>query len=308
MGKKIRTQADRRQHATLMDKEGRKWQAVIEKDTMHPCGVISPKGWRETTGCVVPDQYKTIPDLSDPFALVIDYDKWIEDLEAAHRDYEDRMQTTAMAMDPENQGGNLYRQGIDGSVYRSPSLVRIVGKPPAPIELVRAMRAGNKWSLGLINPATRRPWPRPSWAEKFFPAEVTLEDVYPDEFPDDDAEGDGDFESASEFPDDGDDEEAQLPPVLQRRRRGPTVVPIPRATPEMLATLPPEPAGPGAEPLEGTGRALEDEEGDDDEDGDETGLEALSMSLGVGEGQGATGEAIEPQKSNQTAAGRPKRG
>lgn len=200
---KVRTQADRRKHAAFTDQHGRKWFAVIEKDTMHPAGAITPKGWLEPEGCIVPDCYKTFPDLQDPFMIVIAYDEWITALEVAEEDYHSRAATSAAFMHPDDSGASLFRMSDNGDVYIAPALKRMVGKPPAPVDLVRAMRSGNKWALGLLNPATGNPYPRPSWAEKFVPVVAVEKDQFPDadEFPDDEGFEDAGQSEAAEFPD-----------------------------------------------------------------------------------------------------------
>lgn len=205
---KIRTQADRRKHAVFTDQFGRKWETQIEKDTMHPCTAVTPKGWRETPGCVVPDVYKTYPKPDDPFAMVILLNDWIQALEEANSAYESSAANTAMYMSPDDNGARLFRQAEDGSVYIARALLNIVGPRPASPELVKAMRAGNKWALGLTNPLAGRPYPRPKWAEKFFPVVAAPKEEYPDEYEDDD-EGEG-FEDAladdrAQFPDEEED-------------------------------------------------------------------------------------------------------
>jgi hypothetical protein len=201
---KIRTQADRRKHAVFTDQFGRKWETEIEKDTMHPCTAVTPKGWREADGCVTPDIYKTYPKIDDPFAMVINLEDWIQHLEERQRDYEQTAANTAMYMSPDDNGARLFRSAEDGTIFIARALRNIIGPIPAPPDLVRAMRAGNKWALGLINPETRKPYPRPKWADKFFPVVAAPKDEFPDEYEDDEDAGgfeDAVPEEAARFPD-----------------------------------------------------------------------------------------------------------
>lgn len=197
---KIRTQADRRKHAVFTDQHGRKWFAVIEKDTMHPCSAITPHGgWHEAEGCTVPDVYKTFPDEQDPFRMVIDYATWIADWAEARKDYDGRAATTAAFMSPDDGGTRLITFNDDEEVVAmAPALRKYVGETPKPVELVRAMRAGNKWALGLLNPATGKPYPRPAWAEKFAPKKERTLANEREQFPDVEDEAiDDDFEDAA---------------------------------------------------------------------------------------------------------------
>jgi hypothetical protein len=204
---KIRTQADRRKHAVFVDQFGRKWETQIEKDTMHPCTVVTPKGWREPEGCVTPEVYKSYPHVDDPFAMVIKVDEWIQALEEAQQAYEQTAANTAMFMSPDDNGSRLFRAAEDGTIFIARALRGIIGNAPAPADLVKAMKAGNKWALGLINPDTGRPYPRPKWADKFFPVVAAPKNEFPDEYED---EEDSDFEDAGdaepeEFPDEPED-------------------------------------------------------------------------------------------------------
>src|SRR2546421_174484 len=117
---KVRTQADRRQYSTMTDRHGRKFWTVVEKDTMHPCTTVSPKGWQPPklfgkTPFLPPDNLMQ-PAPDDPFALVIDYDTWIADVEREHVAYEERLGAAATMM---------FGSGAARAIQeRSPELVR----------------------------------------------------------------------------------------------------------------------------------------------------------------------------------------
>lgn len=172
---KVRTQADRRQHATVTDRHNRKFSVIIEKDTMHPCSTPVPKGWTPPklfgkTPFLPPETYISYaPD--DPFAMVIDYDTWIADCEREHASYEERISSAAIM-----QFGSGAARAVK---ERSPELLNYVGKAPMPIAPIKAARAGNLYVLGLSKNL-------PSWAVEYFTPPVVAIEEFPnaEDFPD----------------------------------------------------------------------------------------------------------------------------
>jgi hypothetical protein len=165
---KVRTQADRRQHATITDDSGRKWWTVIEKDTMRSCGPMIPKGWTApklfgTLPFVPPEKYhRYTPD--DPFTMKIDYDAWIEDVETEQKNFESRRSSSAIM---------LFGSGAAAAVRdNSPELKNFVGDGPIPVAPIKAARAGNLFVLGL-SPHM------PEWAKPFFVAPTIKEEEFP---------------------------------------------------------------------------------------------------------------------------------
>src|SRR4051812_42579211 len=96
---KVRTQADRRQHATIYDQHRRKFWTIIEKDTMRSCSALIPKGWEPPklfgkTPFVPPETYHRVK-ADDPFEMEIDYDTWIADLEREQEAYRQKISSSA---------------------------------------------------------------------------------------------------------------------------------------------------------------------------------------------------------------------
>ncbi|MDP9202814.1 MAG: hypothetical protein M3P26_12885 [Gemmatimonadota bacterium] len=191
---KVRTQADRRQHATITDRHGRKFWTVIEKDTMRSCSALIPKGWEPPklfgkTPFVPPEAYITYA-VDDPFEMTVNYDLWIADTEREHEAYAQRMSAAAIM---------LFGSGAAEQVKKqSPELLNYVGKPPTPVAPIKAARAGNLFVLGL-SPNM------PKWAAEFFTAPVKVEELFPnaeDDYPDEEALSVAmRADEASEFPD-----------------------------------------------------------------------------------------------------------
>lgn len=197
---KVRTQADRRQHATVTDAHGRKFWTVIEKDTMRSCGPLIPEGWTPPklfgkTPFVPPEAYVTY-DARDPFKMLIDYDRWIADIEREHEGYAQRMSAAAVMQ---------FGSGAADAVKRqSPELLHYVGPKPMPVAPIKAARAGNLYVLGLSDKM-------PSWAEEYFTAPTVLEEEFPNVedkyFDDDEEETVAELEETTgEFPDAEDEE------------------------------------------------------------------------------------------------------
>jgi len=166
---KVRTQADRRQNATVTDQHGRKYSVVLEKDTMHPCSPPNPKGWTPPLlngrqPFIPPESYQSFPK-GDPFSMRIDYDRWIADLEAAHRRFDEKISSSAVLLFGSAAAKMIEEKNVE--------LMRYVGPPPMPVEPVKAARAGNKFALGLTDKM-------PEWAVPFFTAPPKVEQEFPD--------------------------------------------------------------------------------------------------------------------------------
>lgn len=125
------------------DQHGRMWAGTINDVSGHPEGMLSPDGWRPPLARLLPDQ-KYIKPAGGKFAprLVIDYDAWIADWSEANRTYANWALYVAKKQYP--QGGAL-----EALANKVPQLMAEVGAPPQHVDLVKAMRAGNRWALGL---------------------------------------------------------------------------------------------------------------------------------------------------------------
>lgn len=150
----VPTQADKRRSMTLRDRHGRKFFAVIEKATGVATGLVQPLFQVADPALIPPQKYMRFPE-DQPGFLDLDYDGWEADAQAAQREWEqNRAQLTS-----ELPGG-----------AQSPMLPRYLGPRPINPQLVRAMRQGNRWALGLTDK-------KPPEAEQLLPTRVVLPDT-----------------------------------------------------------------------------------------------------------------------------------
>lgn len=163
-GKDGFSQASVRSYRVFRDQHGRKWGADIEDRTGHPCGQLVPRdGWGTTAPLVPPQKYLVVTDTAAG-EITIQYGRWIEDEERALREYNEEAYRVAL-----DKFGDKADEAI---TEKHPGLLRVVGPPPLPVQRVKAARAGNRWVLGLPNPTTGEPEPKPQWAEEYFPVFV----------------------------------------------------------------------------------------------------------------------------------------
>lgn len=168
MAKKALDQAGKRRGNTWKDQHGRDWAGTMDRMSGMPIGELAPVsgtkdgvrfGWR-------PQQYRgkdLLPSIHymkfDEERLgqfTIDYERWKEDLEQAHRHWHEQAENTANAMYGDMAGKALANPPR--------ALATLVGPKPMAVELVEAMIAGNRWILGLSDV-------RPDWADELLPKE-----------------------------------------------------------------------------------------------------------------------------------------
>lgn len=181
------SQADYRDQIEFKDQHGRTWEAVVELSTMAPVGEPRFVAFvdRASGEPIVP------PILPPPAfqrytkrgigQMRIDYDAWIEHQRARVNDY--RMMAEGFAT------SNYGEKASEALEHPPQRMIDYLGKPPAAIEQIMACQRGNKWALGLPDPAGRA-YPRPPWADKFFPIPApVVEQEFPDvEFADEEPE------------------------------------------------------------------------------------------------------------------------
>lgn len=130
-------QMSKRKDMNATDQWGRKWLVQIQKETMQPCGAIEAC-FTDPLG--TPMQYLSVPE-GNLNTILIDYPRWIRDLETAHREYEDRAADLAHQM---------YGDQFERALKRRPrELVRIIGPAPLEVERVKLAAAGDRGWLGL---------------------------------------------------------------------------------------------------------------------------------------------------------------
>ena len=165
------SQASLRMFRIFTDQWGREYNADCERKTQHPCG---PYAARYRAPIYPPAKYIVIIDTVRA-KVVIDTHRWIADLIDEHGMYWREVHTWAK----EKAGVkalDLYNRET-GRV--DPQLLAFVGIAPMPIEVIQAMRAGNRWLLGL--PLDNgQPASKPKAAPReFFPDAETLRERDP---------------------------------------------------------------------------------------------------------------------------------
>lgn len=163
---KIKSQNDQRRYATFKDQHGRKWGAVVEKETGDPVGGIMPQF--EAPWMPPPHIVRVVP--GETGVVEIHYDELVREIREAHGHFLDQARNIAVLM---------YGEGAAQALETMPRELRhMVGDPPAPVEPVQAAKAGNKYVLGFSTQM-------PAWAEKFFgkEARIARQELEPD-FPD----------------------------------------------------------------------------------------------------------------------------
>ena len=152
---KERMWADKVRTGIFRDQHGRPYSTQVDKETGDPAAPLTPTNWRAPFPALYPaPKYQTFPRDSMGM-MVIDYDRWLIDVSDAWKEYSQELQFWAR----KEYGGAAMRALEEGN----PRLRELAGPPPASVEFVRAMRAGNKWALGILKPDGSR-YPMPPWA------------------------------------------------------------------------------------------------------------------------------------------------
>jgi hypothetical protein len=133
------SQAKQRRNQRLTDNHGRKYFATIEIRSGDPVGPVQPMF--QAPLAVPPMYMRKHPDPDRPNEVVIDYRRWITDIEGAHTDWEKRgrelsRKTFGSAYDPTQPA---FKQEI----------LDLLGERPQPVEPVYAAMQGNRWVLGF---------------------------------------------------------------------------------------------------------------------------------------------------------------
>lgn len=135
-------------YAEWKDQHGRLWRV-----NFHPKNMLwtCPPTLRDARPPLDGEQDYVEPMLDDrkePIAgqLYVNHRKWRQAISTRDAEWKDAMRENAKKMYPSNVGEALRNPPIDLLVETGPG--------PAPVEIVEAMEAGNKWALGL---STQRP-------------------------------------------------------------------------------------------------------------------------------------------------------
>lgn len=153
---KERMWADRVRPMVYRDQHGRRYGTKVDKDTGDPAAPLTPMDFRAPFPALYPPaKYMTFPP-DEAGLLLIDYDRWLVDVSDAWRGYEQELLFWAR----KEFAGGAMRAIEEGN----PRLRELAGPPPASVEFVKAMKAGNKWALGIAKPDGTR-YAMPPWAE-----------------------------------------------------------------------------------------------------------------------------------------------
>jgi hypothetical protein len=135
------SQAARRRWVQLPDQHGRAFETVIDVVGGAPCAPINPRGWNAPL--TPPQKYIKFSGEMGQYKVIIDYPKWIDDLQAAHKVYEQKLFDDALVI--------FGATGTKAYADRDPALLRYTGPGPQFVEPVIAASQGNKWVLGLTD-------------------------------------------------------------------------------------------------------------------------------------------------------------
>jgi hypothetical protein len=139
---KVPGQPDYRKVLTFRDQHGRQYDNVFEiKPKGGPVGAPSPKGWRPPHPALMPPMQYFRWDVPGQLDARIDYDAWITDLRSLHSEYTQQIWEIARA-----RFGEKAAEAVNNP---PPQLLYEAGPGPLKIELVMAMRQGNRWALGF---------------------------------------------------------------------------------------------------------------------------------------------------------------
>lgn len=172
-GDEPHSQRSQRKFVKTRDQHGRVWEAVIERETLHPVGamrlVVGEGSPRVVTDPpLLPPQNPNVMKFRDEEVgyFEIAYDSWLAQHDGEVRRWYDQLQGYAVA-----HYGEDFERYIDRP---SPALLRLLGPKPAPREQIIAAREAHPWALGHTTK-------KPSWASKYFPRPVLASEVRDDE-------------------------------------------------------------------------------------------------------------------------------
>jgi hypothetical protein len=214
---------DKVRPALYYDQHGREYSTMQDKETGDPAAPLTPTTWKAPFPSLFPPaKYQTFAP-NRPGFVKIDYDRWIIDNSEANTEYK-----TWVLQVARQQFGAAALQKIQEN---DADLRRLAGPPPASVEVIKAMKAGNKWALGLLRPDGTR-YPMPPWAADLWETLVSHEafegtgvgtDVDASQYPDvdDDAVEIADrYAAASQYSDIEEDADPNGLPDFQPIKRG----------------------------------------------------------------------------------------
>lgn len=136
-----KSHADQRRTMRWIDQHGRPWVGEMELKTGDPCGLPpQPAGWTPADHRLLPPPHFRLYNRveNEPTAMRINYEGWVTDLKEKHATY------TRLFHDV----GHEFHGSEFDPARPSVKVQREMGQRPLAIELVYAMRQGNRSALG----------------------------------------------------------------------------------------------------------------------------------------------------------------
>lgn len=135
------SQRNQRRNGTIFrDQHDRRYHAVIELKTGHPCGPLEPQF---TAPLMPPLNYMRVGMSAErPYDVVIDYARWIADLRSEANEWRARGEKLARL---------VHGEKYDANAPFTRQVLEELGPPPQHVEPVIAARQGNKYVLGLTD-------------------------------------------------------------------------------------------------------------------------------------------------------------
>lgn len=165
------SQSTVRMYAIFTDQFGREWGADVERKTMHPCGPLQPKFHAPM---LPPREFIRVTDTLRR-RVFVDLDAWLRHLQMRHTDYADMAMREAQRLFTDQYHTVLERLNDGRILTKNPALLQRIGGPPEPFEIVQAMKAKNRWILGLKNPDGSTPRrPKHPLVDEWFPEKVEV--------------------------------------------------------------------------------------------------------------------------------------
>lgn len=142
------------------DQHGREWAAQEHIKSGHPIGSLMPEGWAPPhVDLLPPPNCFAYPTKRNGTTQIL-YARWRAENTNAWKTWRNNRSEFARKL--------FKNRAAEAIKEDDASVIELVGPTPLAEEFLAAMERGNRWVLGLSNPATGLPYPRdymPQWAQ-----------------------------------------------------------------------------------------------------------------------------------------------